>query len=272
MTDPSRRALCGVDPTAPNPARMHDYFLGGKDNFAADREAAEALLAIAPEIRTMARENRAFANRVVTFLTESGVRQFVDLGAGLPTRRNTHEIVRSIASDARVVYVDEDPVVLSHARALLAGDSLTGVAEGHILRPEAVLANDDVLRLIDFSLPVAVLVFRALHFIPHSDDPFKAVGRLRDALVGGSYLALSHVVFDDHQDVIEPLEEIYRAVVNRPGERAARNRDEVLAFFEGFELIAPGLVYVREWRPDNPLSAQAAGKVWMVGGVGRKPG
>jgi hypothetical protein len=271
VTGAARRALGGFDTTKPNIARMNDYFLGGKDNFAADRKAAEELLAIAPEIKPMAEENRRFLGRAVRFLAEQGIQQFFDIGSGLPTRQNTHEVARTVCPGARVVYADNDPVVISHGEAILAGDDRTAVVKGDILHPEELVADPGVRRVIDFDEPMAVLIFGALHFIPHSDDPFKCVAWLRDALPSGSYLALSHAVFDTKPDAVDPIEDIYRAILSRPGTTAARGRDEVLPFFDGFELVDPGLVYLRQWRPDNPLRARAAEKLWMVGGVGRKP-
>jgi hypothetical protein len=270
VTGAPRRVPTGVDTTAPNVARMNDYFLGGKDNFAADREAADQVLAIAPEIKEMAEEIRDFLGRTVRYLASQGIRQFIDIGAGLPTQRNTHEVARSQVPDARVVYVDADPVVLSHARAILVDSARTSVLEGDIMRPAEILAACREQELIDFGRPLAVLIFTALHFIPHSDDPFKSVAWLRDELPAGSYLALSHAVFDTHPDAVDPIEDIYRAVLRRPGENAARTRDDVLPFFDGFELVDPGLVYLHQWRPDNPLKAQVSKKGWTVGGVGRK--
>jgi hypothetical protein len=269
VTDVPRRGLADVDTSTPNLARMNDYLLGGKDNFAADREAADQLLAIAPEIRDIALENRDFLHRAVRFLAEQGIRQFIDIGSGLPTQRNSHEIVRAVAPDARVVYVEKDPVVLSHARAILIDSSRTAVVEGDILHPETFLP-ECAANGIDLEQPIGLVICGSLHFIPHSDDPFKSVAWLRDAVPSGSLLAITHVVFDTRPDVVEPIEEIYRVVLDRPGETAARTRDQVLPFFDGFELVEPGFVYVREWRPDNPLNARSPEKTWLLGGVGRK--
>jgi hypothetical protein len=250
---------------------MNDYFLGGKDNFAADRDAAEELLAIAPEIKNMAEENREFLGRVVRYLGEQGIRQFIDVGAGLPTQRNTHEVARSRIPEAKVVYVDSDPVVLSHARAILIDSPATAVLDGDILHPHHIVEQCRERDLIDFDRPLAVVIFGALHFIPHSDDPFTSIAWLRDALPSGSYLALSHVVFDDRPDVVTPIEDIYRAMLERPGEKAARARDEVLPFFDGFDLVEPGLVPIRDWRPDAPVAKTPLNGIWMAGGAGRKP-
>jgi S-adenosyl methyltransferase len=271
MDDKDRRLPIEVNTSVPNIARMNDYFLGGKDNFAADREAAEAVLAIVPEVKIMSQENRAFLHRAVRFMADEGIRQFIDVSSGLPTQRNTHEVARAAYPDSRTVYVDKDPVVLSHARAILVDNSQTGVVDGNILEPAKILADPGLNELIDLNEPVGVIILTALHFIPHSDGPFKAVAWLREALPSGSLLAISHAVFDTRPDVVEPIEELYRSVLDRPGESAARTRDEVLPFFDGLELVEPGLVDMRAWRPDEPVTLEPVGTVWMAAGIGRKP-
>ncbi|MCW2915351.1 MAG: hypothetical protein JWN52_3419 [Actinomycetia bacterium] len=268
MTDEARRPA-DLDTTRPNVARMTDYFLGGKDNFAADRQAAEKLLTIAPEILVMAKAAQAFQSRVVRYLVEHGITQFINVGSGLPTQNNTHEVARSISADARVVYVDDDPVVLSHARAILGRDPNTCVVKGDVLHPDELIADPDLQKLIDFDQPVAILIFGVLQFIPAEDDPFGCVARLRDLMPAGSYLVLTHVVFDTRPDAAEPIVDVYKQVLNR-AEDASRTREEVLRFFDGLELVEPGLVYVREWRPDNPLAVQVSEKAWSVGGAARK--
>jgi SAM-dependent methyltransferase len=270
VTGAARRALGEFDTTRPNIARINDYFLGGKDNFAADRRAAEELLAIAPEIRAIAAESRNFLGRAVRFLAAQGIRQYLDIGSGLPTLQNTHEVARSVLPDARVVYVDNDPVVISHGRAVLARDERTAVVEGDILHPQELIDDREVRGVIDFDEPVAVLIFGALHVIPNADDPYKSVATLRDATAPGSHLALSHLVFDIRPEVAGPIEDVYRTALHRPTANTARNREDVLGFFDGFELVDPGLVWLRQWRPDHPLHARAAETVWKVGGVGRK--
>ncbi|MGI8332558.1 SAM-dependent methyltransferase [Actinomadura scrupuli] len=269
MTDEARRPA-DLDTTAPNLARMTDYFLGGKDNFAADRKAAEEVLAVAPEILTMARAGHAFQIRLVRYLAAEGITQFVNVGSGLPTQSNTHEVARSVRPDARVVYVDKDPVVLSHAHAILGRDPLTRVVAGDVLHPDELLADPELRGLIDFDRPLAILIFGALQYIPAVDDPLGCVARLRDAMPSGSYLGLSHVVFDARPDVAQPIVDIYRHILNRT-EDASRDREQVLRFFDGLELVEPGLVYVREWRPDNLLAARLPEQAWSVGGVARKP-
>ncbi|MFB9837262.1 SAM-dependent methyltransferase [Actinoallomurus acaciae] len=271
MSGEASRGPRGFDTRVANIARMNDYFLGGKDNFAADRKAAEELLTIAPEIKDMVVENRRFLGRAVRYLCERGIRQFIDVSTGLPTRDNTHEVARSRGPGSVTVYVDSDPVVLSHARAILVDNASSSAVEGDILHPRELLERCREDGLIDFDRPVAVVILGALHFIPHSDEPFKKVALLRDLLPGGSHLLLSHAVFDDRPDAVTPVEDVYRALLNRPGENAARTLDEVRPFFDGFELAEPGLVPLRGWRPDKPVNTAPPKGIWMAGGVGRKP-
>lgn len=271
MTGAARRAHGEFDTSKPNIARMNDYLLGGKDNFAADRQAAEQLLAVAPGMKTMMAENRLFLGRAVRFLAQQGIRQFFDIGAGLPTRKNSHEVAREVAPDSRVVYVDDDPVAICHSQAILARDDRTAAVNGDILHPEELVADPVVRRVIDFDEPVAVLLCGALHFIPDSDDPLKRIAWLRDELVPGSYLVLSHGVSEGEPRNTSAIGEVFRTVLDRSEIVGPRPYEDVLRFFDGFDLVEPGLDYVRRWRPDNPLAAQAAEKVHKIGGVGRKP-
>ncbi|WP_244301959.1 SAM-dependent methyltransferase [Microbispora triticiradicis] len=267
---PRPAKVAGLDVGRANIARMSDYILGGKDNFAADREFAESLMAIAPEVKTMAVDTRTFQERVVRFLVDQGVRQFLNVASGLPTRRNTHEVAQELAPDARVVYVDDDPVVLSHARALLARTPGTGVVKGSLLRPAEMLADPEMLRLVDFREPVGLLIPARLQYLPDSDEPYKCVAHMRDHLSSGSYLALGHAVFDTRPELAAPLVELFRQIVARADE-VPRTREKVLRFFDGTELVEPGLVYIRQWRPEARESVTRAQRVWIVGGVGRVP-
>jgi len=269
MNEEVRRRLGGVDTSTPSLARMHDYFLGGKDNFAADREAAEALLAIAPEIRTMAREQQAAHRRVVRYLAgEEGIDQFVDIATALPTRDHTQKVAREVRPGVRTAYVDRDPIVLTHARAILAADPDVAVVEGDILHPGELLADPGLRRVIDLDRPVGVLIRGVLQYIPDSDDPFKCVARLRDGLPRGSFVGISHVVFDERPDVADPIVDIYRKILKRE-EDASRKRADVLRFFDGMELVEPGLVYSREWRPESPYFRERPSKAWATWGVAR---
>ncbi|MDH2424688.1 SAM-dependent methyltransferase [Sphaerisporangium sp. TRM90804] len=269
MSDDVRRTGASLDTTVPNIARVHDYFLGGKDNFAADRAAAEEILAIAPEIRIMAREALEFQARVVKYLVGEGVTQFVNIGSGIPNKRNTHQIAHALTPDARVVYAARDPVVLSHSRALLATDERIGVVDGDIMHPVELVADPVVRRLIDRERPVAVLITSALQYLPDEDDPFKRVAELRDWMGPGSHLVIVHAVFDSRPEVAGPIGDVYRRVLNRP-EKADRTLSQVRGFFDGMDLVEPGLVYIRQWRPENPLNVHRPEKIWLAGGVARK--
>jgi hypothetical protein len=240
-----------IDTSVPNAARVYDFFVGGKDNYAADRELAEKILAVLPDTADVCRDNREFLQRSVRFLAgEAGIRQFLDIGTGLPTMGNVHEIAQETAPDSRVAYVDYDSVVLSHARALLANDRDVIAVEGDLRAPEAILADADVRRLIDFSQPVAVLLVAVLHFVLDADRPHDAVRTLVDALSPGSYLVLTQSTPDDvSDDVTEAMKGIYS---NASAQVAPRSFEEIAKFFDGLELIDPGLVDVTLWRPDLP--------------------
>jgi hypothetical protein len=241
----------GIDTSVPNAARVYDFFVGGKDNYAADRELAEKILAVLPDTADVCRDNREFLQRSVRFLAgEAGIRQFLDIGTGLPTMGNVHEIAQETAPDSRVAYVDYDSVVLSHARALLANDRDVIAVEGDLRAPEAILADADVRRLIDFSQPVAVLLVAVLHFVLDADRPHDAVRTLVDALSPGSYLVLTQSTPDDvSDDVTEAMKGIYS---NASAQVAPRSFEDIAKFFDGLELIDPGLVNVTLWRPDLP--------------------
>jgi hypothetical protein len=263
-----------INTGVPNPARIYDYLLGGKDNFPADREVAEQLLAIAPVARDVAEDNRAFLRRAVRFLTrEAGIRQFMDLGSGLPTQGNVHEIAQAIIPDARVVYVDNDAMVVTHGRALLAADN-TVVIQADLREPDDILGHPEVRELIDFNEPIALLLTAILHFIPDEEDPLGIVARFRDALPSGSYLAISHgtrdvparpdMSADEMADMGERVERLYQLTT---ASLVTRTRAQVERFFDGLELVDPGLVEIQRWRPDERGSTLPGG---FYGGVGRK--
>ncbi|MEV5413748.1 SAM-dependent methyltransferase [Thermopolyspora sp. NPDC052614] len=268
MNEELRRRLGGIDTSTPSLARMHDYFIGGKDNFAADRKAADALLAIAPEIKEMAQEEQAGHKRIVRFLAGEGIDQFITVATARPTQDHTQKVARELRPDVRTVYVDNDPIVLTHARAILAADPRVAVVEGDILHPSEMLAHTALRRLIDLDLPVGVIIRGVLQYIPDADDPFKCVARLRDGLARGSFIAISHVVFDERPELAEPIVDIYRRILRRE-EDASRKRAEVLRFFDGMELVEPGLVYAGEWRPESPFFVQRPSKAWVTWGVAR---
>ena len=263
-----RRSATSIDLTVPSVARMYDYALGGKDNFAVDREMVEAIWRQAPEGRDATRANRRFLGRAVEFLAEAGIRQFLDLGTGLPSQNNVHEVAQRMRPDARVVYVDNDPIVLAHARALLATDDSTTVIGEDMREPERILAHADVQRMLDFSEPVAVLFVSTLPFITDDEDPWGIVSTMTEPLVPGSYLALSHGVLDGPPaDVVTDVQERYQSASSSA---VFRSREAITRFFDGFELVDPGLVHLTEWRADETERARPGGE-WLLAGVGRKP-
>ncbi|MDP9864789.1 MULTISPECIES: SAM-dependent methyltransferase [Streptosporangium] len=260
----------GVDPNVPNVARMYDYYLGGKDNFAADRAAAEQILKLFPATRDSARENRAFLSRAVRHLVGSGVRQIVDLGSGLPTQGNTHEIAHAVAPGTHVTYVDYDPVVCAHGRALLAGGDDVTILQADVRDPEKLLA--ELGGHVDFDRPVAFLMLALLHFIP--DESAEGAGaheiirRLHGASAPGSYLVVSHAI-DAKPDTTPEALEIYNqatAALN------LRTHAEITRLFDGYELVEPGLVFPKDWRPaDHPPLIGDQDTSIGYAGVGRKP-
>jgi hypothetical protein len=262
----------GIDVSRPHPARIYDYFLGGKDNFAADRETAGQVLQNWPTVRTAARENRAFLNRAVRYLAaEAGIRQFLDIGSGLPTASNVHEVAQAIAPECRVVYVDNDPIVLAHARALLTSDPRGACAyiEADLHEPEKILNHPATQRTLDFSQPIALMLVALLHFVPDEDEPRRIVQTLLDAVPPGSYLAASHVT-DEHNQ--EGLAGAGRAYSDRGISGALRNPEEFAGLaFAGLDMVEPGVVLVSEWRPDSAAPRPLAAEVNAYCGVARKP-
>ncbi|MEV4224351.1 SAM-dependent methyltransferase [Nonomuraea sp. NPDC049725] len=250
----------GVDPNVPNVARMYDYYLDGKDNFAADREAAERIMKIFPVTKDAARENRAFLRRAVREVVAGGVRQIIDLGAGLPTQGNTHEI----APEARVVYVDYDPVVCTHGRALLARGEKVDFLQADARKPDELLERLD--GMVDFGQPVAFMMLAILHFIP-DDDAYGIVGKLREVSVPGSHLVISHAI-DAKPDTTPQAIEVYNQATAGLN---LRTHEEIVRFFDGYELLEPGLVFPKDWRPDGG-ETYGGGTAIGYAGVGRKTG
>jgi SAM-dependent methyltransferase len=259
----------GIDTATPNIARIYDYLLGGKDNFAADREAARQLIDVIPDVAAIARDNRSFLGRVVRYVAaQGGIRQFLDLGGGLPTQANVHELAQGVAPEARVVYVDIDPVVASHGRALLASGDQVGVVLGDLRDPASIMQDPDVVRLLDLTRPLALLCTSTLHFIGDEADPHKIIAEYRDHLAPGSYLAISHgTLEEDPAGEGSKAEGVYRQASSQ---LHVRPLPEVLRFFGGFELVDPGLTWITEWRPE-PGTAPTGRPHSMRGGVGRKP-
>jgi hypothetical protein len=238
-----------IDLDRPSPARVYDYYLGGSHNYAVDRETARQIVRLVPETPRFARANRSFLRRAVEHLVAAGVRQFLDIGSGIPTAGNVHEIAQRADPDARVTYVDIDPIAVAHSRAILAGNDRVAVVQDDLRAPERVLSDPELLRVLDLDQPVAILMISLLHFVPDSDDPAGVIVRYRDAVAAGSYLALSHIrrIPDPPADGLKTLE-IYKRI---GAPLTPRSDAELRAFFTGFELVPPGLVALQEWRPET---------------------
>jgi len=258
----------GFDTGIPNVARIYDALLGGKDSYGADRQAAQELLKVVPGAARAARENRAFLGRAVRFLAgEAGIQQFLDIGTGLPTLGNVHEIAQAANPAARVVYADYDPVVVLHANVLLAKAVTVAAVNADLRYPHDLLTSPAVRALIDFDEPVAVLLVAVLHFLEDSDSPWKIVDCIKDHIAPGSYLVLSHVTGDDiPPDARRQAREVYENA-SAPG--VARERDGIARFFDGLVMLSPGLVTVPAWRPDHIITKPH--ETLFYGGVGRKP-
>jgi len=256
------------DPSVPNVARMYDVMLGGKDNFQVDRDAVAKVLEALPDGIEVVRRNRGFLRRVVRFLAgEAGIRQFLDLGSGLPTMRNVHEVAQEVDPEARIVYVDHDPVVVAHARALLEVNPNVRAVKADLRYPERLLASPDVREFLDLSQPVAVLLVSVLHFLP-AEEVKRLVGEVLEAVPAGSYLVVSHGTSDYiTDDSAAGLSDAYAD--SAAGGTTPRPRGQILEFFEGWDLVEPGLVGIAFWRPEQPVSADRT--VYYYGGVARKP-
>jgi SAM-dependent methyltransferase len=238
----------GIDFDKPSASRMYDYYLGGNHNFKADREVAERALAVMPEGPMLAQINRAFLRRAVLFCVDAGIRQFLDVGSGIPTLGNVHEVAQHAASDARVVYVDIDPVAVAHSRAILAGNDLATVIREDLRRPERILDHPDLRGLLDLNRPVALLAVAVLHFIHDSDDPAGILATLRGALAPGSVLVLSHATDENRPEDAAKIVQLYRGTANP---LRMRSREEVAELFAGWDLVEPGLVWAPLWRPES---------------------
>jgi len=254
-----------TDPTQPSAARIYDYLLGGKDNYAVDRAAAERVLAVAPDQRNLARANRAFAIRALRVLADSGISQFIDLGTGFPTSPSVHEVARMASPLAQVVYVDYDPIVHAHNTALLSGDDRVATIQADIRSPQPILEHPDVARLIDFSRPVGVLCVSVLHLVSDEEDPAGIVAQFRDRMAAGGCLVLSQFASESDDAAMTELRAVAKGT---PVETYFRPRHEIQRFFDGFELLEPGLTTVQEWRHSAIVPPT---RLKITGGVGRKP-
>jgi hypothetical protein len=265
----------GVDPTRPSPARMYDYMLGGTRNLQVDRDATERFLAQFPDLLDAASANRGFLRRAARYMAGQGIRQFIDIGSGLPTQNNTHEAVHQVAPDARVVYVDVDPMVLTYARELLADDGTTAVINADLRDPDAVLGHPDLRGLIDFGQPAGLLMTAVLQFVADSSDPWGLVARYVQAVLPGCYLALSHITGDNlSAQSVQTGVEIYAAATEGA---YPRPKAEIARFFTGLELVPPypgaepGLANVGQWGAEDPAAANSDGAQAFYCGVARKP-
>ncbi len=271
-SDAADRLPPEIDVSRAHSARMYDYYLGGKDHFAADRETAEKAMKSWLSVRTAVRENRSFLGRAVRYLSkEAGIRQFLDIGTGLPSANNVHDVAQSVAPESRVVYADNDPIVLAHAKALLTStpEGRTAYIEADLREPEKILAHPTTHDVLDFGKPIALMLVAILHFLPDDENPAAIVRTLVDALPSGSYLVASHVTPEHDPVGVHGLESSYRA-----GGVPAQVRpvdDFVQMTFEGLELVEPGVELVSEWHPEGSRPRPSAAEVSWYGGVARKP-
>ncbi|WP_406294729.1 SAM-dependent methyltransferase [Embleya sp. NBC_00888] len=258
----------GIDVNVPSVARIYDFLIGGKDNYAADREVARKLIAVAPDLEHDAGAHRRILHRGVRFLVEQGIRQFVDIGSGLPTAQNTHQVAQAIAAETTVVYVDNDPIVLAHGRALLAENDRTTVITADLREPESILKNPDLLRLIDFDRPVALMLLGVIHHINDDEDPAGLVRTYLDALPSGSWLFLTHFLHSGPES-----EQLERVMQGSHKSGRFREREEVAAYLDGLETADPGLVYIDLWRPEEPVdeATLSVTQRLVLGAVARKP-
>jgi hypothetical protein len=265
----------GIDPTTPSPARLYDYYLGGSANFAADRQAAETIRARMPELADAAWANRGFHQRAALWMARScGIRQFIDIGSGLPTQNNTHQAVQKAAPDAHVVYVDHDPLVRVHADALLTGEGTTKIITADLRDPDGVLNDPQMRELIDFGQPVGLLMTAVLHFVADGSNPRGLVARYMAELAPGSFLALTHITADQKPPAaVRAIVDIYSGATEQI---YMRSRAEVERFFSGLELVPPyqgapaAVTYVGEWGAEDPALADSDGSRWCYGAVARR--
>jgi O-methyltransferase involved in polyketide biosynthesis len=253
-------------PDIPSAARVYDYLLGGKDNYPADREVARSMIAKLPNVQLAVRWNRAFLRRAVRFLvSEAGIRQIIDVGAGLPSEGNTHEVALDAAPDTHVVYVDHDPVVMAHGRDMLQGIENTAIIKRDLFEPESILSDPELTALIDFTKPVAIMLLSMLHFVPDEEDPAGIIKRLLAPFPPGSHVAISHgtpyAVSEVERDFEKATQQVH-----------VRTADEIRALVDGLELVPPGLVWLPEWRPDRGAELPAdVTQAYYYAVVARKP-
>jgi hypothetical protein len=258
-------------PDIPSPARMYDYYLGGKDHYPADREAAEKVIKSMPPgvIRGAARQNRAFLGRAVRYLAgEAGIRQFLDIGTGLPTMGSVHEIAKGIAPESRIVYVDNDPIVIAHGREMLQGVDQAVIVQHDLREPDKILADDELRQTLRLDQPVAVLLVAVLHFIRDAENPRGIIDRLLAPLPSGSHLVISHATADSFAEIRDAVQ-VYRRATSTMHDR---DHDEIEALLTGLRLVEPGLVWLPQWRPDADTGlTDDPGRSLCYAAVARKP-
>ncbi|MCL2585417.1 MAG: SAM-dependent methyltransferase [Streptosporangiales bacterium] len=261
-----------VDTTKASSARVYDYWLGGDHNFQADRDVARAAMAVDPNIRTATRAYRAFLIRAVRYLTaEAGIRQFLDIGSGIPSNQNVHQVAQEIAPGSHVVYVDNDEIAVAHSRFILSGNPDAAAIEADLREPEKILADPSAQLLLDFSQPVGLVLSAVLHFVPDDDQAAAVVATLRDALAPGSYLVIGHACMDGREKVIGSYQKVYNHRVSNQSK--VRSRAEIERLCAGFTLLPPGLVWAPQWRPDSPGDVPADPEnYWSLVGVARYDG
>ncbi len=259
----------GIDISVPSVSRIYDYYLGGSHNFEVDREAARKAMEFMPGLPKIMQANRAFLRRAVRFAADEGITQFLDIGSGIPTFGNVHEVAQSASPGARVVYVDNDPVAVAHSKAVLEGNEAADVVTADLRKPQEILTSPQVRGLIDLNRPVALLLVAILHFVENEDDPYGAVAQLRDALAPGSMLVVTHASYEGiplPQERAEGAVDVYKDIRNP---LIMRSRDEIARFFEGYDMVEPGLVPMPNWRPDTAPDDEDPYSCSGFAGVGR---
>jgi hypothetical protein len=256
-----------IDVTRPSAARVYDYILGGAHNFAVDRQLGDELIRASPDVAETMRSNRVFLRRAVRFLAAQGIRQFLDIGSGVPTVGNVHEIAQRVAPESTVVYVDVDPVAVAHSEAILEGNDRAGVVCADMREPGSITEQAHSLGLIDFTAPVAVLLAGVVHFVADSDDPGGLVAKLRDPLVRDSYLLVSHTTFDGQPPEVVAAQKLAARTATPI---YPRPHAEILSYFDGTSLVDPGLVFIPLWRPDPGEVVEHPERISAYAGIGRK--
>jgi hypothetical protein len=260
----------GVNRDQASIARVYDYLLGGDHNLPVDQELGRSLAAVDPNVALLARANRAFLRRAVRFGSQAGISQFLDIGSGIPTEGNVHEVAQQASPAARVVYADIDPAAVAHSRVILAGNPGAAIIEGDLRQPGAILGHPETRRLIDFRQPAGLLLVSVLPFVADAEDPWRIVATLRDALAPGSFIAVSHATDEGRPVAVQAMGKVYSDGVPTPG--GIRSRAGIRRFFDGLRLVDPGLVNVPLWRPGAPADVPAdPGRFWVLAGVGVQP-